>query len=116
MAFLVVRIDAQKDPFVHPFQEQPLRVSIFRSLKTNIWIFSFLLDNFLIAVQGYLVLPSPCLLKYSDKILVLFPPQHLLYHPPASFPDNSIRIVAVVVGVLVILLMSQVWAQPKDPT
>jgi len=107
----------KKDPCAHPFQKRPLRASIFRSLKTNIWIFRFLPDNFpLIAVQGYLVLPSPCLIKYSDKILVLFPPQHLLYHPPASFLYNSIRIVAAVVGVLVVLLMSQVWAQPKDPT
>ena len=48
------------------------------------------------ATRGYLLLPSPRIIEYSDDhILIVFPSQHLLYHPPAPFPDNSITIAAV---------------------
>jgi len=58
----------------------------------------FLHDNIpLIATRGYLLLLSPRILEYSDDILIVFPPQHLLYHPPAPFPDHSITIVPVVI-------------------
>ena len=38
MAFLVVRIGAQNDPCVHPFQTWPLYASVFKSLKNNVRI------------------------------------------------------------------------------
>jgi len=61
-------------------------------------IHRFLPDNILhIATRGYLLLPSPHIIEYSYDILIVFPSQHLLYHPPAPFPDNSITIVAVVI-------------------
>jgi len=37
------------------------------------------------ATRGYLLLPSPRIIEYSDDhILIVFPSQHLLYHPPLS--------------------------------
>jgi len=47
MAFVVARISAPKDPFVHPFQKWPLPVcaSVFESLKTNIWIQTFVFNT-----------------------------------------------------------------------
>jgi len=38
MALLVARIGAPKDPYMHQFQKWPLRASVFKSLKTNMWI------------------------------------------------------------------------------
>ena len=38
MAFLVARIGAQKDHCVHLFQKWPLHASVWKSLKTKIWI------------------------------------------------------------------------------
>jgi len=57
----------------------------------------FLPDNIPhIATGGYLLLPSPRILEYSD-IWNVFPPQHLLHQPSAPFLENSITIVAVVI-------------------
>jgi len=57
----------------------------------------FLPDNIPhIATRGYLLLPSPRIQEYSD-IWIVFPPQYLLYHPPAPFLENSITIVADVI-------------------
>ena len=49
--------------------------------------------------RGFLLLPSPHIIEYSDDVLIVFSPQHILYHPPVSapFPDNSITIAAVVI-------------------
>ena len=54
--------------------------------------------------RGYLLMPSPLIIKYSDDILILFYPQHLLFLPPAPFPDNPIIIVAVVCGWVVLFM------------
>ena len=64
-----------------------------------------------IATRGYLLLPSPRIIEFSDDILIVFPPQHLVYHPPAPFPDNSITIAAVVM-MWAVFFMKQFWAQP----
>jgi hypothetical protein len=57
----------------------------------------FLPDNIPhLATRGYLLLPNPRVIKYSDDTFFLFPPHHRLYHLPAPFPDNSIMIVVVV--------------------
>jgi len=50
-----------------------------------------------IATRAFLLLPSPCIIECSDDVLIVFSPQHFLYHPPAPFPDNSITIAAVVI-------------------
>jgi len=63
---------------------------------------------------GYLLLPSPRIMEYSDDILIVFSPQHFLYHPPAPFPDNSITIAAAVI-VWAVLFMWQFRAQPAGP-
>jgi len=52
-----------------------------------------------IATRGRLLLPSLCIIEYLDDILIVFPPQHLLYHPPAPFPDSAIPKVAVLITV-----------------
>jgi len=78
------------------------------ALHTSRTICCFLPDNILhIAIRGYLLLPSPHIIEYSDNTLIVFflwAPQHPLYHPPAPFPDNSTMIV-VVVSVWAILFM-----------
>jgi len=72
----------------------------------------FLPDNIAhIATRGFLLLPSLRIIEYSDNVLIVFSPRHILYHPPALFPDNSITIAAVVI-VRAVLFMSQVQAQP----
>jgi len=49
-------------------------------------------DNMLhTATSGYLLLPSQHRIKYLDDTLIVFAPQHLLYHPPAPFPDSSVE-------------------------
>jgi len=58
MAFLFVHIGAQKYPCVHPFQKWPLRASVFKSLKTNIWIRTF---EILVFKTGFLPVSNPCL-------------------------------------------------------
>jgi len=50
-----------------------------------------------IAARGDLLLPSPRIIEYSDDIFIVFSAQHLLNHPAAPFPDNSITIVAVAI-------------------
>jgi len=35
-------------------------------------------------------------MEYSCYTLIVFHQQHLMYHPPASFPENAVIIVAVV--------------------
>jgi len=58
----------------------------------------FLPDNIQhITTRGFLLLPSPRIIKYSDDVLIVFSQQHILYHLPAPFPDNSITIAAVVI-------------------
>ena len=65
----------------------------------------FLPDNIPhIVTWGYLLLPSLHIIECSDEILFVFPPEHLLYHPPAPVSDNSIIIVAVV-SMWVVLFM-----------
>jgi len=49
-----------------------------------------------IATGVNLSLPSPRIIEYSDDTLIVFSPQHFLYHPPAPIPDNFIITVAVV--------------------
>jgi len=56
----------------------------------------FLPDNIPhVATRGFLLLPSPRIIEYSDDVFVVFSPHHILYHAP--FPDNSITIAAVVI-------------------
>jgi len=51
-----------------------------------------------------LLLPTPRVIEYSDDIVFLFHPPHLLYHLPAPLPDNSIMIV-IAMSVSIVLLM-----------
>jgi len=76
-------------------------------------IYRCLPDNILhITTRGYLFsVPSPLIIKYSDDTLIVVPPHHLLYHPPAPFPDNFIIILAFV-SVWAVLFMWQFRAQP----
>jgi len=50
------------------------------------------------------LLPTPRVTEYSDDVVFLFHPSHLLYHLPAPLPDNSIMIV-IVVSVWIVLLI-----------
>ena len=70
-------------------------------------------NNSHLAAQGYLLLPSPRVIEYSDDILFFFPQPHLLYHPPALFPHNFTVILAVASELLYCLVwvMSRGWAQ-----
>jgi len=84
------------------------------ALHTSCTIHRFLPDNILhIATRGYLLLPGPHIIEYPDDTLIVFAPQHLLYHPPAPFPDTVLIIVAVV-SVWAVVFLGQVQAQPKD--
>jgi hypothetical protein len=65
----------------------------------------FLPDNIAhIATRGFLLLLSPRIIEYSDDVLNVYSQQHILSHPPATFPDNSITIGAAVI-VWAVLLM-----------
>jgi len=85
------------------------------AMHTSHTIRCFLPDNIPhIATRGYLLLPSQHIQEYSVNFLIVFPPQHLLYHPLAPIPDNSITIVAVVI-VWAVLFMWQFRDQPAGP-
>jgi len=58
MAFMVARISVPKYPCVHPFQKRPLRASVFKSLKTNIWIRT---SETLVFTTGFLKRPGATL-------------------------------------------------------
>jgi len=75
----------------------------------------FLPDNIPhIATRGFLLLLSPRIIEYSDDVLIVLFPQHLLYHLFAPFPDDSITIAAVVI-VWAVLFTRQFRAQPVGP-
>jgi len=81
------------------------------ALHTSHTIRCFLPDNIPhIATRGYLLLPSQHIQEYSDNFLIVFPPQHLLFHPLAPIPDNS-----AVVIVWAVLFMWQFRDQPAGP-
>jgi len=85
------------------------------ALHASITIRHFLPDNIPhIATRGYLLLLSPRILEYSNDILIVYPPQHLPYHPPARFPDNFITSLSVVI-VWAVLFTWQFRAEPAGP-
>jgi len=56
------------------------------------------------AFRRPLLLPDPRVIEYSDDVVFLFHPPHLLYHLPAPLPDHS-SIVVLVVGVWIVLFV-----------
>jgi len=51
-----------------------------------------------------LLLPTPRVIEYSNDVVFLFHPAHLLYHLHDPLPDNSMMIV-IVVSVWIVLFM-----------
>ena len=56
------------------------------------------------AFRRPLLLPNLRVIEYSDDVVFLFHPPHLLCHMPAPLHDNSTMIV-VVVSVWIVLFM-----------